>query len=311
MAKFLVTGGAGFIGSNITDSLVKRGEEVVVLDNLSEGRIGNLDNVINNIKFIEGDIRNESDLEKAMEGVDFILHQAALRSVPKSMTRPLEYNDVNVTGTLKLLIKAKEKKIKRVVFASSSSVYGERDKFPEREEDNVDPISPYASTKLLGEYYCKLFSNSFGLETASLRYFNVFGPRQSLESQYAVVIPKFITCILKDEAPPIHGDGKQERDFTFVENVIETNIRAALTPGISGEVFNVACGQEISVIGIVDAINMILDKKVKPAFGPKREGDVMKTLADTTKLKKKLGIKSFVNFQDGLKKTIEYFKGKQ
>ena len=311
MAKFLVTCGAGFIGSNITDSLVKRGEEVVVLDNLSEGRIGNLDNVINNIKFIEGDIRNESDLEKAMEGVDFILHQAALRSVPKSMTRPLEYNDVNVTGTLKLLIKAKEKKIKRVVFASSSSVYGERDKFPEREEDNVDPISPYASTKLLGEYYCKLFSNSFGLETASLRYFNVFGPRQSLESQYAVVIPKFITCILKDEAPPIHGDGKQERDFTFVENVIEANIKAALTPGISGEVFNVACGQEISVIGIVDSINKIVGKKVKPVFGPKREGDVMKTLADTTKLRNKLGIKSFVSFQDGLKKTIEYFKGKQ
>ena len=311
MAKFLVTGGAGFIGSNITDSLVKRGEEVVVLDNLSEGRIENLDNVINNIRFIEGDIRNESDLEKAMEGVDFILHQAALRSVPKSMTRPLEYNDVNVTGTLKLLIKAKEKKIKRVVFASSSSVYGERDKFPEREEDNVDPISPYASTKLLGEYYCKLFSNSFGLETASLRYFNVFGPRQSLESQYAVVIPKFITCILKDEAPPIHGDGKQERDFTFVENVIEANIKAALTPGISGEVFNVACGQEISVIGIVDSINKIVGKKVKPVFGPKREGDVMKTLADTTKLRNKLGIKSFVSFQDGLKKTIEYFKGKQ
>ena len=310
MAKFLITGGAGFIGSNIASSLVKRGEEVIVLDNLSEGKIENLDSVINNIKFIEGDIRNESDLEKAMEGVDFILHQAALRSVPKSMTRPLEYNDVNVNGTLKLLIKAKEKKIKRVVFASSSSVYGEKDKFPEREEDNVNPISPYASTKLIGEYYCKLFSNSFGLETVSLRYFNVFGPRQSLENQYAVVIPKFITCILKDESPPIHGDGKQERDFTFVENVIEANIKGALTPNISGEVLNVACGKATSVIGIVDSVNKILNKKVKPLFGPKREGDVRKTLADTTKLKKKLGIKKFISFEDGLHKTIEYFKGR-
>lgn len=310
MAKFLITGGAGFIGSNIASSLVKRGEEVIVLDNLSEGKIENLDSVINNIKFIEGDIRNESDLEKAMEGVDFILHQAALRSVPKSMTRPLEYNDVNVNGTLKLLIKAKEKKIKRVVFASSSSVYGEKDKFPEREEDNVNPISPYASTKLIGEYYCKLFSNSFGLETVSLRYFNVFGPRQSLENQYAVVIPKFITCILKDESPPIHGDGKQERDFTFVENVIEANIKGAITPNISGEVLNVACGKATSVIGIVDSVNKILNKKVKPLFGPKREGDVRKTLADTTKLKKKLGIKKFISFEDGLHKTIEYFKGR-
>ena len=310
MAKFLITGGAGFIGSNIASSLVKRGEEVIVLDNLSEGKIENLDSVINNIKFIEGDIRNESDLEKAMEGVDFILHQAALRSVPKSMTRPLEYNDVNVNGTLKLLIKAKEKKIKRVVFASSSSVYGEKDKFPEREEDNVNPISPYASTKLIGEYYCKLFSNSFGLETVSLRYFNVFGPRQSLENQYAVVIPKFITCILKDESPPIHGDGKQERDFTFVENVIEANIKGAITPNISGEVLNVACGKATSVIGIVDSVNKILNKKIKPLFGPKREGDVRKTLADTTKLKKKLGIKKFISFEDGLHKTIEYFKGR-
>lgn len=310
MAKFLITGGAGFIGSNIASSLVKRGEEVIVLDNLSEGKIENLDSVINNIKFIEGDIRNESDLEKAMEGVDFILHQAALRSVPKSMTRPLEYNDVNVNGTLKLLIKAKEKKIKRVVFASSSSVYGEKDKFPEREEDNVNPISPYASTKLIGEYYCKLFSNSFGLETVSLRYFNVFGPRQSLENQYAVVIPKFITCILKDESPPIHGDGKQERDFTFVENVIEANIKGAITPNISGEVLNVACGKATSVIGIVDSVNKILNKKIKPLFGPKREGDVRKTLADTAKLKKKLGIKKFISFEDGLHKTIEYFKGR-
>ncbi|GAF88598.1 unnamed protein product, partial [marine sediment metagenome] len=191
MSKYLVTGGAGFIGSNITERLVQKGEEVIVLDDLSGGKIENLSSVKNKITFINGDIRNGKDLNKALKGVDFVLHQAALRSVPKSMARPLEYNDVNVNGTLKLLKKACEYKVKRLVFASSSSVYGERDNFPERENDEPNPISPYATTKLLGEYYCKLFAQSFKLETVALRYFNVFGPRQSLENEYAVVVPKF------------------------------------------------------------------------------------------------------------------------
>ena len=308
MNTYLVTGGAGFIGSNIVERLVKDGEGVVVLDNLCEGKIENLSSVMDKITFIKGDIRKEKDLDKALKGIDFILHQAALRSVPKSMERPLEYNDVNVNGTLKLLIKAKEHKIKRLVYASSSSVYGERDKFPERESDNVNPISPYATTKLMGEYYCKLFSNSFGLETVSLRYFNVFGPKQSLDNQYAVVIPKFITCILSDESPPVYGDGLQERDFTFVDNVVETNIKASSAKGVSGEIFNVACGTSTSVLSIVGALNAIFGKNIKPVFEPGRPGDVKKTLADVTKLKTKLEIKDFIRFQDGLKRTAEWFK---
>jgi nucleoside-diphosphate-sugar epimerase len=308
MNTYLVTGGAGFIGSNIVERLVKTGEEVVVLDNLCEGKLKNLSSVKDKITFIKGDIRNEKDLDKALKGVDFVLHQAALRSVPKSMKRPLEYNDVNVNGTLKLLIKAKEHKVKRLVFASSSSVYGERDKFPERESDSVNPISPYAATKLIGEYYCRLFSNSFGLETVSLRYFNVFGPRQSLDNQYAVVIPKFIACILNNESPPVHGDGLQERDFTFVANVIEANIKAAAAKDISGKIFNVACGSATSVLSIVDAVNAILGKNIKPVFESKRPGDIRKTIADIRELKTKLGINNFIRFDEGLKRTIKWFK---
>ncbi|MFC1576685.1 SDR family oxidoreductase [Candidatus Omnitrophota bacterium] len=310
MSTYLVTGGAGFIGSSIVEKLVGSGEKCVVLDNLCEGKLENLAAVEKKVTFIKGDIREEKDLDKALKGVDFVLHQAALRSVPKSMEKPLEYNDVNVSGTLTLLLKAKEQGVKRVVFASSSSVYGEKEKFPQKEEDSTNPISPYASTKLMGEYYCKLFSNSFGLETVALRYFNVFGPKQSLDNQYAVVIPKFITCILKDEAPPIHGDGRQQRDFTFIDNVIEANLKAATVPGVSGEAFNIACGVSTSVLGIVDAVNKILGTNVKPEFISKRAGDVRKTLADVTKLKTKLGIKNFVQFEEGLKRTIEYFKTK-
>ena len=306
--KFLVTGGAGFIGSHITERLVTSGKKVVVLDSLVEGRLKNLSAVKNKITFIKGDIRREKDLDKALRGVDFVLHQAALRSVPKSMKMPLEYNDVNVNGTLLLLMKAREHGVKRVVYASSSSVYGERNKFPEREAEKPDPISPYAATKLMGEYYCRLFSKSFGLETVALRYFNVFGSRQSLDNQYAVVIPKFITSILNNESPPIHGDGLQTRDFTFIDNVVEANIKAATAKGISGEVINVACGSANTVLGIVKKVNKILGKNIKPAFNPEREGDVRKTLADVTKLKTKLGIKNFVDFEKGLEQTVEWFK---
>ena len=308
MKRYLITGGAGFIGSNIAERLVQIGEKVIVLDNLCEGKLENLSTIKEKITFIKGDIREEKDLDKALKDVDFVLHQAALRSVPKSMKRPLEYNDVNVNGTLKLLIKAKEHKVKKLVYASSSSVYGERDKFPERESDGTNPISPYATTKLMGEYYCKLFSNSFGLETVSLRYFNVFGPKQSLDNQYAVVIPKFITCILNNENPPVYGDGLQERDFTYIDNVIEANIRAASTADISGEIFNVACGKSYSVLSIVDVVNRILGKDIKPIFKPRRPGDVRKTSADIAKLKTKLGIKNFIQFKEGLEQTVKWFK---
>ena len=305
--KFLVTGGAGFIGSHIVDALVKSGDKVCVLDDLSSGRRENLEGVADKIEFIEGDIRDKVIVAKAMDGVDYVLHQAALRSVPKSLGNPKLYNDVNINGTLNILETAKEAKVKRIVFASSSSVYGETDRFPQREDFYPRLISPYALTKLAGEYYCRIFSEIYGLETTSLRYFNVFGPRQSLENQYAVVIPKFITCMLKDENPPIHGDGKQTRDFTYVENVVQANIKAATAPDIKCEVFNIACGKNYSVFDIVKYVNKILKKDIKPKFTPLRPGDVKDTLADIGKARKLIKFDPKIGFEEGIVKTIEYF----
>jgi len=306
--KFLVTGGAGFIGSHIVDALVKNGDRVCVLDDLSSGRLENLEGVKDKIEFIQGDIRDKAVTKTVIQGVDYVLHQAALRSVPKSLNNPELYNDVNINGILNILNAAREAKVKRVVFASSSSVYGETDKLPEREDFLPLPISPYALTKLAGEYYCRIFSEIYGLETASLRYFNVFGPRQSLENEYAVVIPKFIACMLKDEKPPIHGDGKQTRDFTYVENVVEANLKAATTKGIKCEVFNIACGKANSVLDIVRCVNKILKKDIKPEFTPERQGDVKHTLGDIGKAKKLLKFEPKIDFEKGLIKAVEYFK---
>ena len=306
--KFLVTGGAGFIGSHIVDALVKNGDKVCVLDDLSSGTRENLATVIDKIDLIEGDIRNKDAVAKAMKGVDYCLHQAALRSVPKSLGNPGLYNDVNINGTLNILTAAKEAKVKRVTFASSSSIYGETDRLPEKEDFLPLLISPYALTKLAGEYYCRIFSEIYGLKTASLRYFNVFGPRQSLENEYAVVIPKFITCMLRDEEPPVHGDGKQTRDFTYVANVVQANIKAATVPGIKCEVFNIACGKAYSVLDIIKYVNKILKKEIKPKLGPIRPGDVKHTLADIAKAKKLIKFDPKINFEQGLMKTVEYFK---
>lgn len=307
--KFLVTGGAGFIGSHIVEALVGNGDKVRVLDDFSSGRMENLKDVFNKIELVRGDIRNKEIVAGAMEGIDYVLHQAALRSVPKSLANPELYNDVNINGTLNILTAARDAKVKRVVAASSSSVYGEVDKLPEREDLLPKLISPYGLSKLAGEYYSRIFSRIYGLETVNLRYFNVFGPRQSLENKYAVVIPKFITCMLNDEQPPIHGDGKQTRDFTYVANVVQANIKSAVTPGIGCEVFNVACGKAYSILDIVKYINKALGKDIKPAFGPIRLGDAKHTLADISRIKKLIGFKPEIGFEEGLKNTIEYFKG--
>ncbi|MFA5388612.1 MAG: SDR family oxidoreductase [Candidatus Omnitrophota bacterium] len=307
--RFLVTGGAGFIGSHIVDALVANNDKVRVLDDFSSGRMENLAGVLNKIELVKGDIRDKDIVRGAMEGVDYVLHQAALRSVPKSLANPELYNDVNINGTLNILTHARDAKVKRVVTASSSSIYGEVEKLPEREDFLPQLISPYGLSKLAGEYYSRIFSRIYGLETVNLRYFNVFGPRQSLENEYAVVIPKFITCILKDEQPPIHGDGKQTRDFTYVANVVQANIKSAVTPDIKCEVFNIACGKAYSVLDIVKYVNKILGKDIKPKFGPIRSGDAKHTLADISKAKKLIGFKPEIGFEDGLKKAIEYFKG--
>ena len=308
MSKFLVTGGAGFIGSHIAGALVRDGNKVVVLDDFSSGRRENLSEIMSKIELIEGDIRDKKAGAKAVSGVDYVLHQAALRSVPKSMLDPQAYNDVNITGILNILQVAKEAKVKRVVFASSSSIYGETDKLPQKEDAQPLLISPYALSKLAGEYYCRIFSLMFGIEAVSLRYFNVFGPRQSLENEYAVVIPKFITCILKDEQPPIHGDGKQTRDFTYVENVVQANLKAVTAKGAVAEVFNVACGKAYSVLDIVTYVNKILKKSIKPKLGPIRPGDVKDTLADISKAKRILGFDPKIGFEEGLQKTVDYFR---
>jgi len=307
--RFLVTGGAGFIGSHIVDALVGNGDKVRIIDDFSSGRMENLQGVLDKIELIKGDIRNKELVAKAVEGVDYVLHQAALRSVPKSLANPELYNDVNINGTLNILTSSRDAKVKRVVMASSSSIYGDIDKLPEKEDFLPQLISPYGLTKLAGEYYSRIFSKIYGLETVNLRYFNVFGPRQSIENEYAVVIPKFITCILRDVPPPIHGDGKQTRDFTYVANVVQANIKSAVTPGIKCEVFNIACGKAYSVLDIVKYVNKILGKNIQPALGPIRAGDAKHTLADISKAKKLIGFKPEIGFEEGLKKAIEYFKG--
>ena len=314
MNKYLITGGAGFIGSNIAERLIKDGHYVRVLDNFLSGKEENLAFAKglsgDRFELIRGDIRQREVCEKACQGIDYVLHQAALRSVPKSLEDPESYNDVNINGILYMLQAASKNNIKRFVFASSSSIYGDTTVFPEREDALPLLISPYALSKLTGEYYCRIFSEFFNVETVCLRYFNVFGPKQALDDEYAVVIPKFIHCILHDEPPPIFGTGKQSRDFTYIDNVISANILAATTPGIRHEVFNVANGRDNTVLDIVNTVNKILGKDVKPRFLQPRAGDVFKTNGDITKINKMLSYRPLVNFEDGLKKTVEFFINK-
>jgi len=306
--KILVTGGAGFIGSHIVDKLVEAGAKVVVLDNLFTGKIENIEHNLGKIKFIQKDLTDDTALDEALEGIEFVSHQAALRSVPKSVEIPLDYQKVNVTGTLKLLLKAKDKGVKRIVFASSSSVYGERVDFPEKETDLPKPLSPYAATKLFGESWGYIFSQLYGVEMVSLRYFNVFGPRQSLENQYAVVVPKFINCLLKGEKPPVYGDGEQERDFTYIDNVAEANLAAMAKEGVAGEVFNVADGSPKSVNQLLNCLKEISGINIDPVYEDARAGDVRKTYADISKAKTILGWQPRIDFYSGLKKTVTWFK---
>jgi len=308
--RYLITGGAGFIGSHITERLLKEGNFVRVLDNFSSGRRQNLSftkEYSRNFELIKGDIRNQSTCNKACLGIDYILHQAALRNVPKSMIYPLDYNEVNINGILFLLQTAYKNKVRRFVFASSSSVYGDTKQFPEKEDTCPLPISPYALSKLAGEHFCRIFTNTYGLETVVLRYFNVFGPKQALDDEYAAVIPKFIRCILHNEQPPIFGTGKQSRDFTYIDDVVEANILAATKDNIKHEIFNVANGKNETILELVEILNKIIGKDIKPKFLSTRVGDVFKTLADVTKIKQKLGFISKKTFEVGLAETVEYF----
>ena len=308
--KYLVTGGAGFIGSNIVEELLRRGHQVRVLDNFATGRRENLTPFLDRIELIEGDLRSYHIVREAVDGMDFILHQGALPSVPRSIKDPITSNEVNVAGTLNILDAARDAGVKRVVFASSSSIYGDSEKLPKQEDMTPNPLSPYAVSKLAGEKYCQVFARIYGLHTVALRYFNVFGPRQDPTSQYSAVIPKFITAILNNKQPTIYGDGTQSRDFTYVTNVVEANILATEADFPPGMVFNCACHERIDLNQLVKDINEILGKHIEPLYTDPRPGDVKHSFADIERIQKYLGYRHNVYFREGLEKTIEWYKEK-
>lgn len=313
MALFLVTGGAGFIGSNIVKYILANTDNSVrVLDDLSSGKLSNLDAVKNEIEFIEGDIRDAATANKAVAGVDYVLHLAAIPSVPRSVEMPEITNDANINGTLRMLVAARDAKVKRFVFTSSSSIYGDAPVMPKVETMIPNPISPYGLHKLTGEYYAKIFYELYGLPTIALRYFNVFGPSQDPKSEYAAVIPKFITMILNGDSPTIFGDGEQTRDFTYVENVIKANLAACATNDEAnfGQVFNIACGDRISLNDLVKSINKILGKDVKPAYLDPRPGDIKHSLADVDKAAKYLKYTPEIDLHTGLEKTIQWYQSR-
>jgi nucleoside-diphosphate-sugar epimerase len=308
MAHYLVTGGAGFIGSNIAGELVRRGETVRVIDNFATGRRENLDGILDKIELIEGDICDPEAMRTSVAGVDYVLHQAAIPSVARSVEDPLTTNRANVTGTLNVLLAARDGGVKRVVFASSSSVYGDSPTLPKAEEMPPNPLSPYAASKLIGEYYCRIFLNLFGLETICLRYFNVFGPRQDPTSQYAAVIPLFINAVAAERQPVIYGDGLQSRDFTFVENIIEANLLSCAAPReAAGGVYNVACGERFTLLDLLGEIGEVLGKPANPTFESARPGDVKHSLADISRAREYLSFEPKVTFSEGLRRTVEWF----
>jgi nucleoside-diphosphate-sugar epimerase len=308
MATYLVTGGAGFIGSHIAETLVERGDAVRVLDNLSTGKRENLAGFIGRLDFIEGDIRDLDTCRRAVQDVDHVLHQAALPSVPRSVEDPLSTNAINITGSLNLLLAARDAGAKTFVLASSSSVYGDDPSMPKQEGREGRPLSPYAISKLVGEKYCEVFHELFGMKTVVLRYFNVFGPRQDPTSQYAAVVPLFITKVLKGERPVIYGDGEQSRDFTYIENVVEANILASKSDKVGGEILNIACGERLTVNGLLAAVNEVIGSDVKPLYADPRPGDIKHSAADVRKARRVMGFEPRISFMDGLKETVSWYR---
>ena len=311
MATYLVTGGGGFIGSNIVETLLVRGEKVRVLDNFSTGQRDNLTPFLDKIELFEGDIRSYHTVREAVDGVDFVLHQAALPSVPRSVKDPITSNEVIVTGTLNILDAARDSGVKRLVYASSSSIYGDLEMLPKTEDMLPKPLSPYAVAKLAGEKYCQVFTRIYGLETVALRYFNVFGPRQDPHSQYSAVIPKFINLIRSGQQPLVHGDGEQSRDFTYVANVVHANLLACEKglEDLPGEVFNIACGKRITINLLIQYINELLGTKIEASYTTPRPGDVKHSLANIGKARQFLGYEPEYEFRKGLEKVVQCMKG--
>jgi UDP-glucose 4-epimerase len=314
MALYLVTGGAGFIGSHIVVELVQRGDQVRVLDDFSTGKRENLQSAVDlrpsAIDVIEGDVRDLETVRRAMADADYVLHQAAVASVPRSVADPLTTNEVNVTGTLNVLIAAREAQgagMKRLVYASSSAVYGNNPVLPKREDMPAEPLSPYAVSKLAGENYCRAFHEVYGLPTVALRYFNAFGPRQDPTSQYAAVIPQFITRMLRGEPPIIHGDGLQSRDFIYVADVVQANLAACQAEAAVGQVCNVASGERVNLLELVEALNEVLGTDLRPTFDAPRPGDVRHSVADISRLRELTGWEEQVSLAEGLRRTVEWY----
>ena len=310
MPNVLVTGGAGFIGSNLTEALLQRGHFVRILDDFSTGKRENLifDKAYPSPEVIKGDIREFSTCQKAVKGIEYVFHQAALPSVQRSIEDPETSNAINVGGTLNILLAAREEKVKRVIYASSSSVYGDTPTLPKHEEMPPDPLSPYALQKYIGEQYCRLFYQLYGLDTISLRYFNIFGPKQDPNSLYSAVIPKFIDALLQGRPPIIFGDGEQSRDFTYIENVVQANLLAMSAEHLHGEAINIACGKRISLNQLLNVLKEILGSKLSPIYQEPRQGDVKHSLADICKGKEILNYEPAVGIEIGLEKTVDFFR---
>jgi UDP-glucose 4-epimerase len=305
--KVLVTGGGGFIGSNLVHALVERGDDVRVLDNFSTGNRANLADLVEDVEIVEGELRSYERVHAATRGVEVVFHQGALPSVPRSVQDPLTTSAVNVEGTLNVLLAARDEGIRRVVFASSSSVYGNSGELPRVETQNPDPISPYGVSKLAAERYCVSFARVYPLETVALRYFNVFGPNQDPTSQYAAVVPRFITAVAEDRPLDVYGDGEQKRDFTFVANVVDANLLAAGAGGVSGRVLNVATGRATSVNELADTIGAVLGKDVEREFRPERAGDVRDSWAEIARARELLGWEPRIALEEGLRIVADTF----
>jgi len=308
MAVYVVTGGGGFIGSHIVEELLRRNETVTVIDNFSTGKHENVDPFADDVEIIEADIAEAKNLAQFLKGVDYVIHQAAIPSVPKSMADPVKSHHANVDGTLRLLVACRAAGVKRVVYASSSSLYGDSPTLPKHDGMMPNPLSPYGAQKLFGEMYCQVFTKAYGLETVSLRYFNVFGPRQDATSQYSGVLALFIPAVLQGRRPTIYGDGLQSRDFTYVKNVAEANLLACKVSGVAGQVFNVACGDRITVNSMLQQINKITGNDITPIYADARAGDIKHSQADITRAREHLGYQPKVGFEEGLRNTIEWYR---
>jgi nucleoside-diphosphate-sugar epimerase len=309
MAVYVVTGGGGFIGSHIVENLVRQRNTVVkVIDDFSTGKRENVEAFKNDVEIIEADIADTKNLSQFLKGADYVIHQAAIPSVPKSILDPLKSHNANVNGTLNLLLACRDADVKRVVYASSSSLYGDSPTLPKHEGMMPNPLSPYGAQKLFAEMYCQVFTKAYGLETVSLRYFNVFGPRQDSTSQYSGVLALFIPAVLQGRRPTIYGDGLQSRDFTYVQNVVEANLLACKLPGVGGQVFNVACGDRITVNSMLHQINKIVGVDISPVYAEPRSGDIKHSQADITRAREHLGYEPKVSFEEGLRATVEWYR---